>query len=206
MSETEDVLRDEEQILELGIMLGQRRTLGLIAGRCSAAQAACMRKMRDEKVYARLGHTWDEYCEKRLKMNRRTVDRIIALERELGAMFFEAAAVTGITAPEYRRIAFAFQADGIHAGGEVIALIPENSERAIEAVAKLKAEADAREAAAPESPAQQQIRALAKRGHDLAKAFRKIAKTANEAERSVLRSSITGVSRDLDRILLEYTS
>ena len=51
MEEIKDEMPDEQQVLELGIMLGQRRAFGMVAGRCSAAQAECLRKIRDEKTY-----------------------------------------------------------------------------------------------------------------------------------------------------------
>jgi hypothetical protein len=36
---------------ELGQMVGSRRAFGTVAGRCSAADAACLRRIRDEKLY-----------------------------------------------------------------------------------------------------------------------------------------------------------
>jgi hypothetical protein len=49
MEEIKDEMPDEQQALELGIMLAQRRVYGVFAGRCSAAQAECLRKVRNEK-------------------------------------------------------------------------------------------------------------------------------------------------------------
>src|ERR1700694_2624377 len=37
MEEIKDGIPDEQPVLELGIMLGQRRVFGIVAGRCSAA-------------------------------------------------------------------------------------------------------------------------------------------------------------------------
>jgi hypothetical protein len=51
MEEINDELSDNQQVLKLGIMLGQRRAFGLVADRCSAAQAECLRQVRDEKTY-----------------------------------------------------------------------------------------------------------------------------------------------------------
>jgi hypothetical protein len=52
MEEINDGTSHEPQVLELGIMHGQRRAFGLVAGRCSAAQAECLRKVRDERTPA----------------------------------------------------------------------------------------------------------------------------------------------------------
>ena len=57
MAEINDEMSDNQQVLELGIMLGQRRAFGLVTGRCSAAQAECLRKVRDEKTYLKFATT-----------------------------------------------------------------------------------------------------------------------------------------------------
>ena len=49
MEAIKDGMPDEQQVLGLGLMLGQRRAFGMVASRCSAAQAECLRKVRDEK-------------------------------------------------------------------------------------------------------------------------------------------------------------
>ena len=158
-------MSDDKQVLELGIMLGQRRAFGLVAGRCSAAQAECLRKVRDEKTYLKFASTWDEFCVRQLKIGKRTADRAIALLKKHGTLYFETAALTGITPAEFERIAQAIQRDGIHAGSDVIALIPENAARAVDAVARLQAEAAADQSAEPAASVEAQIRELEKARH-----------------------------------------
>jgi hypothetical protein len=60
---------------ELGIALGQNHAFGLIAGRCSAAQAEGLRRRRDEKPYKRCTEKWDDFCPKYLKISRSEADR-----------------------------------------------------------------------------------------------------------------------------------
>ena len=62
MEEIKDGMSGEQQVLELGIMLGQRRAFGLVAGRCSAAQAECLRKVRDEKTYLKFASSWASFA------------------------------------------------------------------------------------------------------------------------------------------------
>ena len=131
---------DEQQVLELGIMLGQRRAFGMVAGRCSAAQAECLRKVREEKTYLKFAPNWSKFCEGHLKISPRTADRTIALLKKHGTLYFETAALTGITPAEFGRIGHAIQQDGIHVGSDVIALIPENAARAVDAVARFQAQ------------------------------------------------------------------
>src|SRR5438034_7327685 len=49
---------------DLGEMLGSRRAFSAIAGRCSAADAACLRRIREEKLFITRAATWDEFCPK----------------------------------------------------------------------------------------------------------------------------------------------
>ena len=129
MEEIEDGMPDVQPVLDLGIMVGQRRAFGMVAGRCSAAQAECLRKIREAKSYLTLAPNWPEFCERHLKISKRTADRAIALLKKHGPLYFETAALTGITPAEFERIEDAIQQDGIHVGSDVIALIPENAAR-----------------------------------------------------------------------------
>ena len=190
MEEINDEMSDNQQVLELGIMLGQRRAFGLVAGRCSAAQAECLRKVRDEKTYLKFATTWDESCVRQLKISKRTADRAIALLKKHGTLYFETAALTGITPAEFERIEQAIQRDGIHAGSDVIALIPENAARAVDAVARLQAESAAAQSAGPAASVEAQIRELEKRARKLCASFHKTDKVADSFQRPWLIGTI----------------
>lgn len=200
MEEANELLTGDQHVLELGFALGQRRAFAMIAGRCSAAQAECLRKIRDEKIYLKFAPNWDEYCQRHLKMSKRTADRVIGLLKKHGALYFETAALTGISPAEYARIEHAIQQDGIHIGSEVIALIPGNASRAVDAVAQLQAESNAAEAAKPAAPMEEQLRDLEKRGRQLCASFYQLDKVANRSERGWLRDSIEKVSKMFGRL------
>ena len=203
MEEIKDGMPDEQQVLELGIMLGQRRAFGMVAGRCSAAQAECLRKVRDEKTYLKFAANWAGFCERQLKISKRTADRAIALLRKHGTLYFETAALTGITPAEFERIEHAIQRDGIHMGGDVIALIPENAARAVDAVARLQAEATAPQSREPAVSAEEQIRELEKRAMKLCASFHKTAKVTDSIERQCLIGTIKKVQHMINRLELE---
>jgi len=57
-------------LLDLGVALGQTHAFGLIAGRCSAAQAEGLRRLREDKLYKRLAETWDEFCRTYLQISK----------------------------------------------------------------------------------------------------------------------------------------
>jgi hypothetical protein len=203
MEEIEDGMPDDRQVLELGIMLGQRRAFGMVAGRCSAAQAECLRKIRDEKTYLKFAINWAEFCERQLKIGKRTADRAIALLKKHGTLYFEMAALTGITPAEFGRIEHAIQRDGIHVGSDVIALIPENAARAVDAVARLQTEAAAAQSAEPAASAEEQIRELEKRAMQLCASFHRTANAADSIERQWLIGAIKKVQKMINRLEME---
>jgi hypothetical protein len=202
MEELKDQVIDEQSVLELGIMLGQRRAFGLVAGRCSAAQAECLRKIRDEKSYLKFAPSWEEFCGGHLKLSRRTADRAIPLLKKHGPLYFETAALTGVSPAEYRRIEHAIQQDGIHLGSDVIALIPENAARAADAVARLQADASALENA-PSASTEMRIHDLENRARQLCAGFHKTAEAAGCVERQWLVAAIKNVQPMMNRLELE---
>lgn len=80
---TEQLLADsaagDAALLELGIALGQNQAFGLVAGRCSAAQAEALRRLGGERLYKRCAETWLEFCPKYLKMSKTEADRTIKI-------------------------------------------------------------------------------------------------------------------------------
>jgi hypothetical protein len=88
--------------LDLGTILGRNQAFGLMAGRCSAAQAACLREIRDKKLYKERCPDWDQFCREHLHMARNHVHRIINLLNELGRDYFEPAQLMRISPETYR--------------------------------------------------------------------------------------------------------
>jgi hypothetical protein len=126
------------ELLEVGSVLGQNQAFGLIAGRCSAAQAATLKHLRDEKKYKRVTEDWRDFCSQYLRMSGAQADKIIHLWEEFGAGFFKVAQLTRISPDTYRAIAPAVREDALHLNGEVIELSVENSRKVADAVAQLR--------------------------------------------------------------------
>ena len=137
LSESGPSVSLNDQTLDLGILLGQRRAFTLVASRCSAAHVTVLRKLRDEKRYLAYASSWAKYCGPHLKISRRHCDRIIALLNEFGPVYFELAELVGITAEQYRRIEPSIRENAIHVGAEVIALDPANSAAIAAAVSQI---------------------------------------------------------------------
>jgi hypothetical protein len=127
--------------LGLGTWLGRRQAFSLLAGRCSAADAECLRKMRDEKQYRALGMSWATFCRTHVGVGRSAAEKIIKQLEEFGSTYFELAAVTRITPEEYRQIAGAVTPDGVLHRGRLLPIASENARELSEAVQELKQQA-----------------------------------------------------------------
>jgi len=140
---------------ELGGVLGQRKAFGLIAGRCSAAEAAAIRRIREDRLYQASKLHWDRFCQVHLGMSRTQADRLIRYLEEFGPDYFELTQLTRVSAEAYRAIAPAVKDGHIHWRSDAIALLPENSEKVAAAVAALReaARAETRPAAPKDTPA-----------------------------------------------------
>ncbi len=136
-----------EDALEFGTWLGRRQTLSVVAGRCSAADAECLRELRGSKKYKLLGLTWEECCKQRLGISRSVANQIIQNLEELGPDYFVMAQVTGLSAAEFRTIRGSVSNHALLHAGEEIPIEAENAPRLAAAVDSLR-----REAACPSAP------------------------------------------------------
>lgn len=118
---------DPEEV-ELGKWMGRREAFSLIAGRCSAAEVESLRRIREGNLYQKLSCTWDEFCAQRLHVTSRTVDRDIAYLRRFGPAFFTLRQLTRISVREYAALADRISEEGVRMDGNIVALLPENSE------------------------------------------------------------------------------
>jgi len=139
----------QDGVLDFGKWLGRRQAFSLVAGRCSAADAICLRDLRESKKYKLLGLTWEEACKQCVGICRSAADQIIRDLEEFGPDYFVIAQVTGISVNEYRRIQGSVSGHALLHAGEEIPVAVENAPRLIAAVDALRREA----AEAPAPPA-----------------------------------------------------
>ena len=131
---------ENAETLNLGAVLGEIHTLGLMSGRCTAAQAESLRRLREAKQYQRLGVTWEAFCVGYLHMSRSQADRIIALLDEFGPQYFEISQLTRISAGTYRELESSVKNGVLEVYGEPIELIPQNAQKVAHAVASFRSE------------------------------------------------------------------
>jgi hypothetical protein len=127
-----------EDLVDLGILLGHHHAFGLVAGRCSAAQAQGLRRLREEKIYLRLCPTWRDFCQQYLNMSGTRADDIIRLLDEFGPDYFDLAQFTRVSAETYRALAPAIENGVLKIDGEQIALTRENSRKVASAVSQIR--------------------------------------------------------------------
>ena len=127
-------------MLDLGAALGQNHAFAQMSGRCTAAQAEALRRLRDGKQYQRLGLTWEAFCVGYLRISRSGADRIIALLDEFGPSYFELSQLTRVSASTYRDLESSVKNGVIEVCGDPVELIPENAHKVAQAVAALRAE------------------------------------------------------------------
>ena len=129
--------------LDLGSWLGRHQAFGLVANRCGAAQAECLKAIRQSGEYKRLGLNWDEFCEQKAGISRRHADRLISHLEEFGTNYFRLAELIQVPVETYRLISSAVSEEGVDLDGQKIPLKPENRERVKAAVRVLSQKASA---------------------------------------------------------------
>lgn len=138
MSEEQD---DRKKILlNLGGWMGRHQAFALVSNRCSAADAECLKAIRDEGNYKELGVTWEQFCVKYAGISRVQADQHIHCFEEYGANYRRMAELMSLTSGTFKLIAGAVSDKGLEFQGEYIPLMPENAARIAAAVKVLRKE------------------------------------------------------------------
>jgi hypothetical protein len=138
MNQTTIVKTKIDEVYELGTWVGRKQAFAELAGRCSAADAECLRQARDGKQYRALKMSWEEFCKRRMGISRVTADKLIQRLEEFGPQYFTLAQATGIKPEEYRRIQGSVRGQALLHAGEEIPIQAENAPRLAAAVAELR--------------------------------------------------------------------
>jgi hypothetical protein len=126
------------EVLQTGRVLGENHTFALVSGRCSAAQADSLLRLRESKCYLPLASTWKEFCPRFLNISYSRADRIIRCLQEFGPSFFELQSLIAISPEVYRSIEPAIHDGALHVNDQAIQLDPENSRKVLAAVTELR--------------------------------------------------------------------
>lgn len=193
-----------KEAIELGTWLGRKQAFSNMAGRCSAADAHCVRTLREEKMYKATGLTWEEFCQQRLGISRALADKTIRLLEEFGETYFHLAGLIHVPPDDYRLIAGAVSADGVQHAGESIAIVPQNAVKLAEAVKELRQQArlalPAPAPAAAKLPADPMWRTVDKLQDAVEEMERLLAGGPGNYNRSTLMTVLGGTSERLGRL------
>jgi len=185
---------------ELGEMIGLRKAFGSVAGRCSAAAAASIKRMRDQKLFRSRAETWEQFCPKHLGLSSTHANRLIRYLEEFGPEFFHVSQLTRISPREYRALRPAVKDGSLIRNGEAIALIPENTEKVIRTIEAWREEA--RTSAPPKwGYPVESLPALEKRGLKVAQEFADMFRSRpSDEHRARMLAALERVRRELCRV------
>ncbi len=193
-----ELAADHAALLDLGAILGQNLAFSLVAGRCSAAAAEGLRRLREEKLYKRCSEKWDDFCPKYLKMSRVEADRTIKLWEEFGPAYFELSQLTRVSPQTFRAISPAIRDSALVYQGETITLNAENSRKVAAAVADLRRSLPKK---SPDMDLKRRIAKLEKTCTAVIAEFEKISSDPGiGAARMLFQSALTRARAELGRV------
>jgi hypothetical protein len=96
---------DGAAMLEVGTWIGRHQALALLANKCSAADAECLREIRDKRHYKALGLTWEEFCSRYAGLDAKTAERVMERLEEFGEAYFNLSQIIPIQPASYRALA-----------------------------------------------------------------------------------------------------
>src|SRR6266700_3228925 len=83
-------------MIHLGTSVGRRQAFGLVSSKCSAADAECLKQIRESKHYKSVASQWEEFCPRYLGLSRSHADKLIQQLDEFGAGYFELSQIVRI--------------------------------------------------------------------------------------------------------------
>jgi hypothetical protein len=205
----------EAAVLEVGMVLGLGHAFGLVAGRCSAAQAQSIRRLREDKLFKTCCEKWEDFCQKYLKMSRTEADRTIRTLDEFGPTYFELSQLTRVSPETYRAIAPAIADGMLHFNGDAIPLDADHSRKLASAIAEMRSALPKKSSEEPgltrqvdllleATELEDRLSKLEKCGVVLVQEFEKMAGQMTLATSQMfLKSALMRVRSELDRVAIE---
>jgi hypothetical protein len=135
-------VKEDNPVFELGTWVGRRQAFGLIANKCSAADAECLKQIRASKRYKSVAATWEQFCPSYLGLSRAHADKLIQQLEEFGSAYFELSQLVRIPEQAYRAISGAVVGHSVEYKGEKISISKENAHRIAEVVTLLRQESE----------------------------------------------------------------
>jgi hypothetical protein len=145
-------MTDYKESIEAAAWVGRQQAFAVVASHSSAAQAACLKEMRDSRFFEKLSVSWDQFCEEYIGFSRMQADRLISQYDEFGQTYFRLSQLARISPSTYRQIEGKIKDDVLEFEDEKIPLTPNNVPKIRAALKKLRAGLRAARADAKERP------------------------------------------------------
>jgi hypothetical protein len=144
--------------IDAGAWVGRQQAFAVIASKCSAAQALCLKQVRETRVFEKLELTWEEFCKEYAGIGRAYADRLIQQLEEFGEAYFRLSEIARISPETYRQIAGHVSGEVLDIDGRQLALTEENAPQIRAAIQALRAQLKrARDANQPTAPSITQL-------------------------------------------------
>jgi hypothetical protein len=124
--------------MESGAWIGRQQAFAVIASKCSAAQAAALKEIRESRAYEQLSLTWEEFVEQYVGVSRERADAIIRQFAEFGEDYFRLAQIARISPETYRQVAPTVANDTVEIDGEKLELNIPNAVKIRAAIKKMR--------------------------------------------------------------------
>jgi hypothetical protein len=129
-----------DEKVELGAWIGKGQAFGLMSNKALAAQAQCLKQIRECNLHASLGMSWAEFCPRQLGISRSHADKLIHRLEEFGVDYFRLAELMRISPETYRAIESSVTNQHIRIDGELVPITPENGSRIRRALQAVRTE------------------------------------------------------------------
>jgi hypothetical protein len=130
-----------QPLIEVATWIGRRQAFGLMASKCSFADATSLKYLRAGRQYKDAGMTWDEFCPRHIGISRAAADRIISQLEEFGTAYFALSEIVRIPAEAFREISSAVSDHSIEYNGQTIPIKKENGRKIADVIKVLREEA-----------------------------------------------------------------
>lgn len=130
---------EPKKILELGAWTGKSQTLRMVASHCTAADAECLKQIKDTHAYKAMGYTWEKFCSEHLHLHRTTAEDIIRRFDEFGPVYFKLAELMHISPRTWQEVESSIirEEECVEIRGDKIPIKPEFAARLRRAIFEL---------------------------------------------------------------------
>jgi hypothetical protein len=124
--------------MEAGAWVGRQQAFAIIGSKCSAAQAAALKEIKESRSYEQLGLTWEEFVLQYVGVSRERADALIRQYDEFGDAYFRLSQIARISPETFRQVAPTVENDTVEIDGEKFELTLASAVKIRAAIKKMR--------------------------------------------------------------------